>query len=102
MLILLKDLTTFLEYFVHLFKKSSPRFFFLFRNFRETMHVIPFYLLNLRGIYLQIKGKIYKRSRRKVKYILSKGSRPIQPNKHKTFFAYRDLNIKVGSFGFKL
>ena len=59
-------------------------------------------MFDLRGIYLQIKGKIYKRSRRKVKYILSKGYRPIQPNKHKTFFAYKNLNLKAGSFGFKL
>ena len=101
MLFLLKDLDWFLVFFLDEFKKRNKSFFALI-NLKQSLKNIPLFYFNILGFYLQIKGKINRRSSRKVKYILEKGVRPLQPNKFKTYIHFKNLNLKVGTFGFKL
>ena len=101
MLFLLKDLDWFLVFFLDEFKKRNKSFFALI-NLKQSLKNIPLFYFNILGFYLQIKGKLNRRSSRKVKYVLEKGVRPLQPNKFKTYIHFKNLNLKVGTFGFKL
>ena len=101
MLFLLKDLYWFLVFFLKEFEKRDKAFLALL-NLKNVLNSISFFHFNIIGFYLQIKGKLYKRSRRKVKHILSRGVRPIKPNIVHTYVQSANLNLKAGSFGFKL
>ena len=100
-LFVLKDLSWFLNFILKEFKKRNKSFLTLL-NLKYVLNNVSFFHFNILGFYLQIKGKLFKRSRRKVKHILSKGVRPIQPNLIKTYIKSTKVNLKSGAFGFKL